>query len=347
MRDLRIAVLGTGAQGASVGADLVRAGLDVTFIDQWTAHVEAMRADGVQVNVSGEAQTTDVTALHLYEICEQRKPFDVVLVAVKAYDTRWACELIVPALHPRSLVVGMQNGMTMDAMAQIVGSERTIGAVVEIAANMWEPGIINRETPRSETWFSVGAHDEGRQAAEETVVALLQHAGSTRVSDDIRSSKWMKLVVNAAEGLPSSILGLSVIEASNVPGIRDVMTSAGDEAIRAGLALGYRSVPILDTPVDVDAEPAAYARRLLDRVLSHYNSPSTKFAVLQDWLKGRRGEVDDVSGLVAREQTRLGGEARVNGRLVAVAHRIERGELSPEPDNVTMLVASTAAPVPG
>ena len=47
MPDLRIAVLGTGANGAAVGADLTRAGLDVTLIDQWPANVERMRTDGV------------------------------------------------------------------------------------------------------------------------------------------------------------------------------------------------------------------------------------------------------------------------------------------------------------
>lgn len=45
MTNWRIAVLGTGAQGASVAADFAVAGLDVTLIDQWPAHVEAMRAN--------------------------------------------------------------------------------------------------------------------------------------------------------------------------------------------------------------------------------------------------------------------------------------------------------------
>jgi 2-dehydropantoate 2-reductase len=334
----RIAVIGTGALGASVGADLLRAGLDVTFIDQWPAHVAAMRADGLRINVDGENQRTTVRALHLYEVSEIRKPFDAVFVAVKAYDTRWACELIAPVVHQKGVVVALQNGMTMDAMASIVGPERTIGAVVEIAANMFDPGTVNRETPRADTWFSVGAYDPARRELEAEIVELLQHAGSAQTSSDIRSSKWMKLVVNAAEGLPSAILGMSVVGASEVPGIRNVMADAGNEAIRTGLELGYRPVPILDTPVDVAAEPAAYARQLLDRILSHYNSPTTKFAILQDWIKGRRGEVDDISGLVAREQARLGGVAPLNTRLVEIAHRIERGDLSPNPDNARLLV---------
>jgi hypothetical protein len=39
----KIAIVGTGAQGASVGSDVIRGGLDVTFIEQWAAHGEVMR----------------------------------------------------------------------------------------------------------------------------------------------------------------------------------------------------------------------------------------------------------------------------------------------------------------
>jgi 2-dehydropantoate 2-reductase len=51
---LKIAVLGSGANGSCVGADLTKAGLDVTLIDQWPAHVEAMKADGLDVTLPDE-----------------------------------------------------------------------------------------------------------------------------------------------------------------------------------------------------------------------------------------------------------------------------------------------------
>ena len=124
----KIAVLGTGANGASIGADLTRAGLDVTFIDQWPAHVEAMRKDGIRIEMPDETTVTPVRAFHLCEVATLREPFDVVIIVVKAYDTRWACELIKPVVKPDGLVVGVQNGMTMDDVASIVGPERALGA---------------------------------------------------------------------------------------------------------------------------------------------------------------------------------------------------------------------------
>ena len=145
MSGRRIAVLGSGAQGLGVGADMVRAGLDVTFIEQWPAHVEAIRERGIEIRMPEETTVTQVRALHLCDVATLRERFDLVFLVTKAYDSRWACELIKPVLADDGLVVGLQNGMSIDDIAAVVGPERTIGAVIEMASNMFEPGIVNRE----------------------------------------------------------------------------------------------------------------------------------------------------------------------------------------------------------
>jgi 2-dehydropantoate 2-reductase len=338
-RGKRIAVVGTGANGAAFGADIARAGLDVTFIEQWPAHVEAIRANGIRIDMPGETQVTPVKAYHLCEVATLREPFDIVLVVVKAYDTRWACELIKPLLRPDALVVGMQNGMTMDDMASIVGPERTLGAVIEIAANMFTPGIVDRQTAPSGTWFGIGAFDERTRGREPELADVLRHCGTVEVVDDIRSAKWMKLVVNASEFLPSAILNLPLAEAVKLPGIHDVMRASGREAIRTGLALGYQLVPILGMERVEANDPDHYANTLLDSVLTGWTRPNTRVTVLQDWMKDRRAEVDDINGLVVREQARLGGSAPVNAALVAIANRIESGELKADPSNAGLLTA--------
>jgi len=340
MAGKRIAVVGTGANGAAIGADLTRAGLDVTFIEQWPSHVEAMRAKGIRIEMPQETHTTPVRVFHVCEVATLREAFDIVLIVVKAYDTRWACELIKPLVSPKGLVVGVQNGMTMDAIASIVGPERTLGAVIEITSNMFEPGIVERQTPPAGSWFAVGACDATTRGREVEVAELLRHAGTVEISDDIRSSKWMKLVVNAAEFLPSAILNLPLAEAVDVPGIRDIMVEAGREAIRTGLAIGHRIVPIFGKSRVEANDPDQYAVALFEAVLNRWTLPSTKVAVLQDWLKGRRGEVDDINGLVVGAQERTGVRAPVNAMLVEIAHRIENGELKADPSNADLLRSS-------
>jgi 2-dehydropantoate 2-reductase len=348
MADERIAVVGTGANGAAIGADIVRAGLDVTFIEQWPAHVEAMRnrvgaaADGVRVESPDGSVTTPVRALHLCEVATLQERFDVVFLGVKAYDTRWACELIRPRLADDGLVVGLQNGMTIDDVASIVGPRRTIGAVIEIAGNMFEPGVVNRQTARSGTWFAVGAFDDATRGREEEVARLLRHAGTVEVTDDIRSAKWMKLVANAAEFLPSAILDVPLVEALGFPGMREVMDAAGSEALDTALALGHRIVPMFGQEGIEELPPEQYAAALLDAVLGGWSLEDTRVAVLQDWMKGRRGEIEEINGLVVAEQRRLGGGAPVNEMLLDIARRIEAGELKPDRSNADLMVSALA-----
>lgn len=160
----RIAFLGTGAQGASIAADFALAGLDVTFIDQWPDHVAAIRENGITVNMPTRTINAKVPALHLCQVAEIKEPFDLVFLVVKAYDTKWACELIKPVLAPNGLVIGLQNGMTHEEIAEVVGRERTIGAVIEIASNMWVPGVTNRQNDHDTSWFALGALDPATTA---------------------------------------------------------------------------------------------------------------------------------------------------------------------------------------
>lgn len=344
MTDKRIAIVGTGANGAAFGADMFNAGLDVTFIEQWPDHVEAMRANGLRVEMPDGTVTTAVDVFHMCEVATMRDQFDIVFLGVKAYDTRWACELIKPLVAADGLVVGLQNGMTLDDVASIMGPERSMGAVIEVAAYMFEPGVIGRQTGPDGTWFGIGAYDDATRGREPEIIDILRHAGDAEVKDDIRSAKWMKLVVNAAEFLPSSILGLPLAEAIKLPGMREVMMASGREAVRTALALGHELVPIFGK-LQVEAnDPDGYATVLLDAVLSDWTLPDTRVTVLQDWDKGRRAEVDDINGLVVREQARLGGAVAVktvpvNAGLVEIAHRIERGELAADPSNADLLRA--------
>lgn len=72
-------------------------------------------------------------------------------------------------------------------------------------------------------------------------------------------------------------------------------------------------------------------------LLEGFVLPHTKTTVLQDWIKGRHSEVDDLNGLVVAEGVKRGGAAPVNAAVVEIAHRIKRGDLKPGPDNVALL----------
>jgi 2-dehydropantoate 2-reductase len=340
LEQLKIAVVGAGAVGGSVAADLVRAGLDVTVIDQWPAHVEAMRADGLTVHLPTETQVTPVPALHVCQVAELREPFDIVFTGVKSYDTRWVAELMTPLMRTDSVFVGLQNGMTIDHVAEIVGTERTIGCVLGIAANLRTPGVIVRQVSPADTWFSVGTLSGESTDRLDHVAAVLAHAAQIVVTDDIRSAKWMKLIANIPEMLPSGLLGVPLVEAARMPGIRPVMDAMSREAYALAIDLGVTMLPSLGLTAEQVPDSDQYSLDLLDRVLSHFSQPDTRVAVLQDWEKGRRAELDAFSGYIVAKRAELGGLAPVNEAILRLAERVERGDLTPAPDNAPMLMAA-------
>lgn len=343
LENLRIGIVGAGAVGASVGADLIRAGLNVTLIDQWPAHVEAMRADGLTVHLPAETQVTDVQPLHLCQIAELRESFDIVFTAVKTYDTRWVAELMKPVMRPDSVFVGLQNGMTIDVSAEILGAERTVGCAMGIAANMHNPGMVVRQVSPADTWFSVGTIDGPSTERLEQVASVLALAAHVEIGDDIRSAKWMKLIANIPEMLPSALLGVPLLEAAHMAGVRPVMDAMSREAYALALDLGITMLPSLGLSADEMPESDQYSLDLLDRVLSHFSQPDTRVAVLQDWEKGRRGELDAFSGYIVAKRAELNGVAPVNEAVLRLAERVERGELAPSPANAALLIEALRA----
>jgi 2-dehydropantoate 2-reductase len=337
----RIAVIGTGANGASIGADMIRRGLSVTYIEQWPAHVEAMRSNGLVVRYpDGESQTTAVDAIHVCQVAELTETFDIVFMSVKSYDTRWTVELIRPLLHDGSVVVGLQNGMTIDDVADIVGPERTIGAVLGIAANMEDPGIVNRQLRPADTWIAVGTLSGEVTPQLELVRQALSCSARVEVSTDIRAAKWMKLIANIPEMLPSAILDLPLLAATRVPGIRPVMDEAAREAYELARDLEIAMVPIFGKTEAEVPDSSQYALDLLDAVLASYSLPDTRVAVLQDWGKGRRAELDAFSGYIVEKRRALGGRAPVNEAVLALAERIEAGRLRPGITNADLLAGA-------
>src|SRR4051794_26545848 len=84
-----IAVLGAGAIGSSIGADLTQAGYDVTIIDQWPAQIEALRTSGLRIEMTDGDVEVAVRALHLCDLAAANQSFDIVFLAVKSNDHRW------------------------------------------------------------------------------------------------------------------------------------------------------------------------------------------------------------------------------------------------------------------
>ena len=331
-----IAVLGAGAIGSSIGADLTQAGYDVTIIDQWPAQIEALRSSGLRIEMTDAHVQVAVRALHLCDLAAANQSFDIVFLAVKSNDHRWLAEFIKPYLKREGVLVATQNGMNDDSIASIIGRERTVGCVVELSAEIFTPRLVKRNTTRSTTWFALGELDGFYTPRVKELESILSKVGRVDVTNNIYGAKWTKLIANTMTMGPFGLLGLRNREAAALPGMFDVSVRLGKESLAVGAALGYRIEPIFGLRADEFAgssdENLVTAMKTL---LGHVSNGRT--APIHDHIKGRRSEMEFISGVVSRKGKELGIATPCNDAVVELDAQINTGEIKMDAANFERL----------
>lgn len=338
----RIAVLGAGAIGSSIGADLIDAGHDITIFDQWPAQIETLRTQGLRVAMPDREVHVRPQAHHLCDLAALDARFDIVLMAVKSYDTRWHAELIAPYLAPDGWFVGVQNGMNDDAIAGIVGRERVVGCCVELSAEIFTPGSVQRNTPRTGTWFGLGELDGKLTKRVYALEALFRNVGKVTVTNNIYGTKWTKLITNSMTMGPFGLLGLKNWEARELPGMFDLSVQLGRESMAVGQALGYRTEPIFGLLADDFAGGMDEMLATVMTTLMAHVGKNSRTAPIHDHIKGRRSEMQFISGLVARKGRELGIDAPCNAAVAEIDRLICTKQLPMEAANYERLQALIA-----
>ena len=137
---MRIGVMATGAVGGYFGARLQQAGHEVVFIARG-AHLDALRKDGLKI-------ASPVGDLHLKKVTATDDPrtigpVDIVLFAVKLWDTEKAGEQTKPLIGPDTAVITLQNGV--DSVARLdplLGTAHVVGGLTYIGSRIAGPGAI-------------------------------------------------------------------------------------------------------------------------------------------------------------------------------------------------------------
>lgn len=332
----KIAVLGAGAIGSSIGADLTQAGHDVTIIDQWPAHVEAMQAAGLRVLMKDEELQIPVRALHLCDLASANSAFDMVFLASKSNDHRWMTEFIKPYLKSDGVLVGTQNGMNDDSLASIIGRERTVGCVVELQAELFTPGLIQRNTTRKGTWFTVGELDGLYTPRIKEIETMMRNVGKCEVTNNIYGAKWTKLIANTMTMGPFGLLGLRNFESAALPGMFDISVRLGKESLAVGAALGYRIEPLFGLRADEFAGSGdENLVTTMKTLMSHVGGGRT--APIHDHIKGRVSEMEFIPGLVAKKGRELGIPTPCNDAVVEIDRLINTGRLKMDSSNFALL----------
>jgi 2-dehydropantoate 2-reductase len=336
----RIGIIGAGAIGSVVGGLLTKAGRDVTLIDQWPEHVEAMKANGLRLSGTCGDHTIPVKALHIHEAQSVGEPFDAVFIAVKSYDTEWATALGARHLAADGIVVDFQNGLNDERVAAVAGRGRTLGCVITIGAGIYEPGHAMR-TDRGSIGFKIGELDGTDSERARALAEMMNAVAPATVTTNLMGERWSKLAVNCMANPLAGLSGLGSAEVRSEPGPRRIAVQIAAEVVSVGRACGYEVEPIFGITAQRFVD-AAEGQGLAD--VERDMAAGTKFLVggrpsfLQDVMKGRRTEVDALNGYVCDQGKKVGVKTPFNEAVVRLIHAHGVGTLKPDPKNLEPLV---------
>ncbi len=282
MSGLRTLVVGAGAVGGYFGGRLLAAGRDVTFLVHPRRRAD-LRAGGLHIRSPlGDVDFIDPQTVTAPEISG---PYDLILVACKAYDLPDAMESIERAVGGATTILPLLNGMRhLDALGDRFGPDRVVGGHCRMSATVDERGYIIHLNDRD--LLGIGELDGSMTPRSRAVTGEFQAAGfaispSTRIVQEM----WEKWVFIASVAAITCLMRGSIgdIEAA---GGSDLALEVLDEAAEIAAAHGHAPRP----------DSMAESQALLGR-----RGWSFAASMLRDLEAGRRCEAEDLLGdLLAR-----------------------------------------------
>jgi 2-dehydropantoate 2-reductase len=336
---MTITVYGVGAIGGVTGAELVRAGHDVLLVDRAVDHVSAMNAHGLTIDRRTGSLTVPVRAI----TPEALGPgLELVLLAVKSQDTPAALEVLAPRLATDGAIVSLQNGLNEELIAATVGARRTVGCLVNWAADWTGPGRILHG---GEGAFVLGELEGRPSDRVHGLAKLLDVVAPTVVSDNILGYTWAKHVYGALLVATAAVDAhvYEVVERS--PDVQTMLVALVAESMAVADAAGIRLEafdefdPALYRAA-VRGETAARAHAM-EIVAAHYRANTkTKTGIWRDLaVRRRKTEVGALLGATVSKAKGLGVAMPLTERLIAMIEDLETGRRVMSWANIDELVA--------
>src|SRR5436853_3841099 len=338
---MTITIYGAGAIGGVTGAALARAGQGVVLVDRAEDHVAAMNAHGLTIESREGSVTVPVRAITPGALGHG---LGLVLLAVKSQDTPAALQVLVPRLAEPGAIVSMQNGLNEELIAAAVGERRTVGCLVNWAADWTAPGRILHG---GEGALVLGELDGRRSARVDALAKLLEVVAPTRVSDNILGYTWAKHVYGALL-VATAVVDAHVYEVvERSPEVQQMLVALVSENMRVAEAAGIRLEPFDEySPADYRAAArgdVAARQRAMAVIGQHYRQHTkTKTGIWRDLVvRRRKTEVGALLGATVAKAGTLGIGMPLTERLIAMIEELELGRRVMSWANIDELVAAS------
>jgi 2-dehydropantoate 2-reductase len=300
---MKVTILGTGAVACLLGARL-SGKAELSLLGSWQAGIDAIRKNGIRCETSGEWNTARVNATADPAECADT---DLLIVVVKAYQTRSAVSRAKEILKPDGLALTLQNGLgNVEILRGVFGAERAAGGIAILGATMNAPGVVRQ--CGGEIRIQMENHPRIDPAAE-----LFQSAGfEVRIVENLESLQWGKLIVNAALNPLGALLHVTNEVFAEREAAREVFLTVIRESAAVASAAG---IPL---PYD---DPAAHAVEVVR------GTAGNRCSMLQDLENGRPTEIDAINGAIVRTAGKAGVPAPWNWMLVQLIRAAEKIEV--------------------
>jgi len=290
----QIIVLGGGAIGSIYAAKLAERH-DVTLIAR-PAHADAVRRSGLRI--IGHEQATRM--MRAETAVGAVAPHALILLTTKVNDSREAIAPLVDMLHDNTVILCVQNGLGSEEIvrAEVGGRCLVLRAITQFGAVFQQPGVVD--------YTAAGATLLEPSARSAEIAALLSGSGlDGRVSEDIKTEIWRKLIFNCVINPITAIVG-SEVRGIVDPRLDPVKQLVVDECLQVARADGVT--------FDIDFVPT---------IAERFGAARTIASMRQDLLKGKATEIDHMNGAVVALGRRFGIACPVNAALVAIIKSIE------------------------
>jgi 2-dehydropantoate 2-reductase len=316
----RILVIGTGPIGGIIGGRLARAGRDITFVDVDKEHVEAIRQNGLQVDVPDGPFNVKVKILFPEEV---RDSYDSALIAVRSNYTPDALATALRHLTADGMLVSMQNGINPPLLQEQVGPDRTVGMAIRMGCRKVAPGHVQTAIPGH---LYIG-HLHGRTTPQlENLAKIFNTVMETEITDNILGVLWSKLTYTCL-GYYGSLADASLAASCADDAARQNLAEFFAEVVSVGRAAGARWIPLAEyNPPDFHPRNPFEKRLAAVGQFAKSWKLDDRKGPLRQLQKGIKTEVDFTLAYVVREGEKRNIPTPLCSKVLTMIREIESGK---------------------
>ena len=242
---MRCLVVGAGAVGQFLAARLRLAGDEVVLLARPTA-LDLLNAQGVTLRSGEQEWPVGIRAAADPSDPLLAQPFDLAIVAVKAYATEEATRAIAAiSACSDSAILTVQNGIgNEDVLSAAFGRDRIVAGALTVPVERLDDTVVAAPSTGGLTLAPVGAQ------ANNWLLAVFERSGlPTHAASDWRALKWSKLLINLVANAVCAALDMTPREVYSNPDAFSVERRCLREAVAVMRAAHLATVPLVRFPV--------------------------------------------------------------------------------------------------